>query len=198
MFSRLQLLAKLRELLSELLGFLGSEPELKTSRLLRANERGEQAPPISPLAMEAVKRTDALFDIERGINGESAEKRLAVRRDLSAPLVVDLEDWMRTCTAMPLASTLRISAPSSRRSPSTCAPAASSIGSRGIAAAEPSPSSIGASAKKAEKASPSGFSQASRLQSRSAIRSASQRMRCGNGVPSSYRGRAACSLHAAR
>ena len=45
--------------------------------------------------MEAVKRTDALFDIERGINGESAEQRLAVRRELSAPLVVDLEDWMR-------------------------------------------------------------------------------------------------------
>ena len=63
---------------------------------IAANKRrGEQAPPISPLAMEAVKRTDALFDIERGINGESAEQRLAVRRELSAPLVVDLEDWMR-------------------------------------------------------------------------------------------------------
>ena len=58
--------------------------------------RGKHAPPISPLAMEAVKRTDALFDIERGINGESAEQRLAVRRELSAPLLADLEDWMRT------------------------------------------------------------------------------------------------------
>ena len=58
--------------------------------------RGKQAPPISPLAMEAVKQTDALFDIERGINGESAGHRLAVRRELSAPLVADLEDWMRT------------------------------------------------------------------------------------------------------
>ena len=43
-----------------------------------------------------MKRTDALFDIERGINGESAEQRLAVRRELSAPLVADLEDWIRT------------------------------------------------------------------------------------------------------
>ena len=57
--------------------------------------RGRHAPPISPLAMEAVKRIDALFDIERGINGETAERRLAVRREQSAPLLADLEDWMR-------------------------------------------------------------------------------------------------------
>ena len=57
--------------------------------------RGRNAPPISPLAMEAVKRIDALFDIERGINGETAERRLAVRREQSAPLLADLEDWMR-------------------------------------------------------------------------------------------------------
>ena len=58
--------------------------------------RGKRAPPISPLAMEAVKRIDALFDIERGINGETAERRLAVRREQSAPILADLEDWMRT------------------------------------------------------------------------------------------------------
>ena len=29
--------------------------------------RGKNAPPISPLALEAVKRIDVLFDIERGI-----------------------------------------------------------------------------------------------------------------------------------
>ena len=57
--------------------------------------RGKRAPPISPLAMEAVKRIDALFDIEREINGETAERRLAVRREQSAPLLADLEDWMR-------------------------------------------------------------------------------------------------------
>ena len=58
--------------------------------------RGKRAPPISPLAMEAVKRIDALFDIERGINGETVERRLAVRREQSAPLLADLENWMRT------------------------------------------------------------------------------------------------------
>ena len=58
-------------------------------------KRGKRAPPISPLALEAVKRIDVLFDIERTINGETAERRLAVRRERSAPLVAELEDWMR-------------------------------------------------------------------------------------------------------
>ena len=57
--------------------------------------RGKNAPPISPLALEAVKRIDVLFDIERGINGESAEHRLAVRKELSAPVLADLKDWMQ-------------------------------------------------------------------------------------------------------
>src|SRR5205809_906964 len=51
--------------------------------------------PISPLALEAVRRIDALFEIERSINGQSAEQRRAVRQELSAPLVADLEGWMR-------------------------------------------------------------------------------------------------------
>src|SRR5260370_3252203 len=50
---------------------------------------------ISPLALEAVRRIDALFEIERSINGHSAERRRAVRQELSAPLVADLESWMR-------------------------------------------------------------------------------------------------------
>ena len=58
--------------------------------------RSKRAPPISPLALEAVKRIDALFAIERTINGESVEQRLAVRRERSAPLVAELEEWMRT------------------------------------------------------------------------------------------------------
>jgi hypothetical protein len=47
------------------------------------------------LALEAVRRIDALFEIERAINGRSAEERRAVRQDLSAALVADLEAWMR-------------------------------------------------------------------------------------------------------
>jgi transposase len=58
--------------------------------------RGKDAPPISPLALEAVKRIDALFDLERAINGQSSEQRLAARREHSAPLVTELEAWMRT------------------------------------------------------------------------------------------------------
>jgi transposase len=57
--------------------------------------RGKKAPAISPVALEAVKRIDALFDIERDINGLSAEGRLRVRREKSAPLVVELESWLR-------------------------------------------------------------------------------------------------------
>jgi transposase len=36
-----------------------------------------------------------LFEIERSINGQSAEQRRAVRQELSAPSVDDLEKWMR-------------------------------------------------------------------------------------------------------
>ena len=52
-------------------------------------------PVISPMALEAVQRIDALFDIERSINGLPAEQRLAVRQEQSAPLVAALEAWMR-------------------------------------------------------------------------------------------------------
>ena len=38
--------------------------------------RGKQAAPISPIALEAVKRIDAIFDVEREINGRNAEERL--------------------------------------------------------------------------------------------------------------------------
>ncbi len=50
---------------------------------------------IAPLALEAVKRIDAIFDVEREINGLSAGERLAVRKERVAPLVEDLEAWMR-------------------------------------------------------------------------------------------------------
>jgi len=56
---------------------------------------GKQGAVISPLAFEAVKRIDELFDIEREIRGLSAQERLAVRTERSAPLLADLEAWMR-------------------------------------------------------------------------------------------------------
>ncbi len=59
-----------------------------------AKARGELAV-IAPLAFEAVKRIDVIFDIERAINGRSIDERLAVRRERVAPLIADLEAWMR-------------------------------------------------------------------------------------------------------
>jgi len=61
----------------------------------RRKAQGKTPAPISPLALEAVRRIDVLFEIERSINGQSAEQRRAVRQELSAPLVADLESWMR-------------------------------------------------------------------------------------------------------
>jgi transposase len=49
---------------------------------------------IVPLALEAVKRIDALFAIERDINGRSTAERAAVRQERAAPLVAELDVWM--------------------------------------------------------------------------------------------------------
>jgi len=57
--------------------------------------RGRQAPVISPMALEAVKRIDVLFDIERDINGLTDEQRLRVRQQRSAPVVAALEAWLK-------------------------------------------------------------------------------------------------------
>jgi hypothetical protein len=46
------------------------------------------------LALEAVRRIDALFNIERAVNGRSAADRLAARKLHSAPLVAGLKNWM--------------------------------------------------------------------------------------------------------
>jgi transposase len=56
---------------------------------------GKAAAFVSPIALAAVRRIDALFDIERDINGKPAAGRLAVRQQLSAPLIDELEGWMR-------------------------------------------------------------------------------------------------------
>lgn len=61
----------------------------------RRKSQGKAVGVISPIALEAVRRIDALFEIERGINGEPLAHRRAVRQELSAPLVADLEVWMR-------------------------------------------------------------------------------------------------------
>ena len=49
----------------------------------------------APIAIEAIERIDALFDIERDINGKPPPERQRVRNELSRPLVVALEAWLR-------------------------------------------------------------------------------------------------------
>jgi transposase len=61
----------------------------------RRKTQGKKEIPLSPIAIEVVRRIDALFEIERPVNGRSAEERLAVRQTLSRPLVEDLHVYMR-------------------------------------------------------------------------------------------------------
>jgi transposase len=61
----------------------------------RRKAAGKKEIALSPIAIEVVRRIDALFKIERTINGKSAEERLVVRRALSRPLVEDLHAYMR-------------------------------------------------------------------------------------------------------
>jgi transposase len=49
----------------------------------------------APIAIEAVKRIDALFDIERAINGLSVIERRRVRNEQSRPLLAELQTWLR-------------------------------------------------------------------------------------------------------
>jgi transposase len=60
----------------------------------RKKSRGEQAGKIYPIALEAVEKIDALFDIERAINGKSPVERIALRQKLSAPLMTELHVWL--------------------------------------------------------------------------------------------------------
>jgi transposase len=61
----------------------------------RRKAAGKKEIALSPIAIEIVRRIDALFAIERSINGQSADHRKAVRQEQSAALVADLEAYMR-------------------------------------------------------------------------------------------------------
>lgn len=60
----------------------------------RKKSRHEHAGLIYPIALEAVQRLDALFDIERASLGKSAAERRAVRQELAKPLIDDLHAWL--------------------------------------------------------------------------------------------------------
>src|ERR1700751_619094 len=55
---------------------------------------GKKGKPVSPIALEAVRRLDALFEIERAINGRSPDERRAVRQEKSKPLLEDMHAWL--------------------------------------------------------------------------------------------------------
>jgi transposase len=60
-----------------------------------SNARKEKPPPISPIAFEAVRKFDAIFVLERSINGLSPAERVTARRRDIAPLVNELIEWMK-------------------------------------------------------------------------------------------------------
>ena len=49
----------------------------------------------APLAIEAVRRIDAIFTVERDVNGAMPEQRLLVRQQRIKTIVAELESWMR-------------------------------------------------------------------------------------------------------
>lgn len=62
--------------------------------LPKTGKAGPSVKAAAPLAHEAITRIDAIFAIERAINGVSAQARLAARTEQSVNLVSDLFDWM--------------------------------------------------------------------------------------------------------
>ena len=61
----------------------------------RRKAAGKKEIALSPIAIEVVHRIDALFEIERSINGKSAPERLANRQERSRPLVEELRVYMQ-------------------------------------------------------------------------------------------------------
>jgi transposase len=62
---------------------------------LRRKAAGKKEIALSPIAIEVVRRIDAVFEIERAINGKGAEERLAARRTASRLLVEGLHAYLR-------------------------------------------------------------------------------------------------------
>ncbi len=71
----------------------------------RRKSAGKKEIPLSPIAIEIVRRIDALFEIERAINGNSAAESLTVRhKELWLILgdgVNQAADWISDATSIP-------------------------------------------------------------------------------------------------
>lgn len=61
----------------------------------RRRAAGKKEIPLSPIAIEIVRRIDVLFEIERSINGKCTDERRAVRQALSKPHADELLIYMR-------------------------------------------------------------------------------------------------------
>src|SRR5437763_1226184 len=62
---------------------------------IASQARKKKPTTISPMAFEAVRKMDAIFALERSINGLSPAARVDARRKDIAPLVNELIDWMK-------------------------------------------------------------------------------------------------------
>ena len=65
--------------------------------------RGKNAAAISPVALEALRRIDVLFEIERSINGLAADERLRIRKEQSAPVLAGTGNLAARAAVPPVA-----------------------------------------------------------------------------------------------
>mgnify|MGYP005989736285 CR=1 FL=1 len=62
---------------------------------IAAKARRGSAAAVSPIALEAVKRIDAIFALAREINGRSPEERIQARQEAAKPRVEELAIWLQ-------------------------------------------------------------------------------------------------------
>jgi transposase len=73
----------------------GRPPGHLSPRSRSTRVRGARSRPLPAAPIEAVERIDALFAIEREINGLTPRERVRARHARSRPLVIPLESWLR-------------------------------------------------------------------------------------------------------
>ena len=65
--------------------------QFRIARNAKRRAQGRTPAFVAPMALAAVQRIDASFEIEQGINGRPPTERLTVRQQLSAPLITELD-----------------------------------------------------------------------------------------------------------
>lgn len=74
----------------------GRRPLFELADIERVRKKNGKGGTISPVALEAVRRIDEIFAIERDLYGLPHDQRLAERQRLCAPLVDELHAYMTT------------------------------------------------------------------------------------------------------